>query len=57
MDHSIKKKPEKPRLAKFPNGKAWACRCRAVLAIQPTGTGAYQEWKRIRNEYDQTWGK
>lgn len=53
MDHSIKKKPEKPRLSRFPSGKAWACRCPVIMSVQPTGTAAYQEWKRLHAEHNQ----
>ena len=51
MDHSIKRKTEKPKLVRTRSFKpAWACYCQEVMAVQPTGTAAYLLWKQIREE-------
>ena len=50
MDHSIKRKTEKPRMTRTPSGSFWVCRCQRAMAVQTTGTAAYLLWKQIREE-------
>lgn len=51
MDHSIKKKPEKPKLVQLINCRpTWKCYCDQVLVVQPTGRAAYLLWKQFREE-------
>lgn len=56
MDHSIKKKPEKPRMRQGDSG-IWACRCKKVMAVSTCGTTAYQDWQRTRAALNKHEGK
>lgn len=59
MDHSIKKKPEKPRMRgrRTDFGEKWLCWCNVVMAADNTGTEAYQEWQRTRAALNKHEGK
>lgn len=57
MDHSIKKKPEKPRMRQSSDG-AWSCTVdnwRFFCAF--SGTEAYQMWQRTHAALNKHEGK
>lgn len=48
MDHSIKKKPEKPRMRRLGLSTNWVCHDNEIMVMLPCGVTAYKEWQRTR---------
>lgn len=57
MDHSIKKKPEKPRMRYWHAGERWTCQSGGHWIAAQTGTEAYQLWQRTRAALNKHEGK
>lgn len=56
MDHSIKKKPEKPRMCISTTG-SWMLFDRDLLVASETAACTYEAWQRIRADLNKHEGK
>lgn len=56
MDHSIKKKPEKPRMRQLPSGM-WYCWSKGASFFSPSGREAFFFWKLDRAALNKHEGK
>lgn len=57
MDHSIKKKPEKPRMREMADFGIWECCCEKIMCTHADGHGAYELWQRTRAALNKHEGK
>ena len=48
MDHSIKKKPEKPRMRRCPETAMYVCLSPGILILENSSAQAYKSWQRTR---------